>query len=154
MARQMLGPGSKLAHYDIVGSLGAGGMGEVYRARDTRLNREVAIKILPEVFAADPDRVMRFTREAQTLASLNHPRIAQIFGIEETVGPGAVTRALVMELVNGDTLADRIKHGPISVEEALPIARQIAEALEAAHDAGIIHRDLKPANIKLRPTAR
>ena len=148
----MLGPGSKLAHYEIVGSLGAGGMGEVYRARDTRLNREVAIKILPDVFATDPDRVMRFTREAQTLASLNHPRIAQIFGIEETAATDrAATRALVMELVPGDTLADRIARGPIPLDEAIPIARQVAEALEAAHDAGIVHRDLKPANIKLRP---
>ena len=148
----MLGPGSKLAHYDIVGTLGAGGMGEVYRARDTRLNREVAIKILPDLFAADPDRVMRFTREAQTLASLNHPHIAQIFGIEETAATDhASTRALVMELVPGDTLADRIARGAIPVDEAIPIARQVAEALEAAHDAGIVHRDLKPANIKLRP---
>jgi eukaryotic-like serine/threonine-protein kinase len=141
----MLGPGSKLAHYEIVGTLGAGGMGEVYRARDTRLNREVAIKILPDLFAADPDRVMRFTREAQTLASLNHPHIAQIFGIEETTATGhAATRALVMELVPGDTLADRIARGPIPVDEAIPIACQVAEALEAAHDAGIVHRDLKP----------
>ena len=141
----MLGPGSKLAHYDIVGSLGAGGMGEVYRARDTRLNREVAIKILPDAFAADPDRVMRFTREAQTLAALNHPHIAQIYGLEAT------NRALVMELVPGDTLADRVTRGPLAIDEAIPIARQMATALEAAHDAGIIHRDLKPANIKLRP---
>ena len=127
-------------------------MGEVYRARDTRLNREVAIKILPDLFAADPDRVMRFTREAQTLASLNHPHIAQIFGIEETAATDrAATRALVMELVPGDTLADRIARGPIPVDEAIPIARQVAEALEAAHDAEIVHRDLKPANIKLRP---
>ena len=148
----MLGPGSKLAHYEIVGSLGAGGMGEVYRARDTRLNREVAIKIIPDAFATDPDRVMRFTREAQTLASLNHPHIAQIFGIEETsASKHSGTRALVMELVPGDTLADRIARGPIPVDEAIPIARQIAEALEAAHEAGIVHRDLKPANIKLRP---
>ena len=148
----MLGPGFKLAHYEILGSLGEGGMGEVYRARDTRLNREVAIKILPDAFAADPDRVMRFTREAQTLASLNHPRIAQIFGIEETAATDqAATRALVMELVPGDTLADRITRGPIPIDEAIFIARQIAEALEAAHDAGIVHRDLKPANIKLRP---
>ena len=148
----MLGPGSKLAHYEIVGSLGAGGMGDVYRARDTRLNREVAIKIIPDAFATDPDRVMRFTREAQTLASLNHPHIAQIFGIEETsASKHSGTRALVMELVPGDTLADRIARGPIPVDEAIPIARQIAEALEAAHEAGIVHRDLKPANIKLRP---
>ena len=148
----MLGPGSKLAHYEIIGSLGAGGMGEVYRARDTRLNREVAIKILPDAFATDPDRVMRFTREAQTLASLNHPHIAQIFGIEEAAASDhAATRGLVMELVPGDTLADRIARGPIPVDEAIPMARQVAEALEAAHDAGIVHRDLKPANIKLRP---
>jgi eukaryotic-like serine/threonine-protein kinase len=113
---------------------------------------EVAIKILPDLFAADPDRVLRFTREAQTLASLNHPHIAQIFGIEETAAADhAATRALVMELVPGDTLAERIGRGPIPVDEAIPIARQVAEALEAAHDAGIVHRDLKPANIKLRP---
>ncbi len=148
----MLGSGSKLAHYEVLGSLGQGGMGEVYRARDTRLGREVAIKIIPDAFAADPDRVMRFTREAQTLASLNHPHIAQIFGIEEIPGSDrAATRALVMELVPGDTLAERIARGPIPVEEAIPMARQVAEALEAAHDAGIVHRDLKPANIKVRP---
>ena len=130
-------------------------MGEVYRARDTRLNRDVAIKILPDAFASDPDRIARFVREAQTLASLNHPHIAQIYGIEES-SPAAgqaqgPTRALVMELVPGDTLADRIASGAISIDDALPIARQIVDALEAAHDAGIIHRDLKPANIKLRP---
>ena len=143
--------GKAIGPYSIIAKLGEGGMGEVYRALDTRLNREVAIKILPDLFATDPDRVMRFTREAQTLASLNHPHIAQIFGIEETAATGhASTRALVMELVPGDTLADRIARGPIPVDEAIPIARQVAEALEAAHDAGIVHRDLKPANIKLR----
>ena len=135
--------------------LGAGGMGEVYRARDTRLNRDVAIKIMPDAFASDPSRVARFVREAQTLASLNHPHIAQIYGVEESAsavaGDTPTVRALVMELVPGDTLAERIARGPIAIDEALPIARQIAEALEAAHDAGIIHRDLKPANIKLRP---
>ena len=122
-------------------------MGEVYRAYDARLKRDVALKVLPSSFAADPDRLARFEREAQVLASLNHPHIAAIYGVEESHG----TRALVMELVEGPTLADRIAHGPIAVDEALPIARQMAEALEAAHEAGIIHRDLKPANIKLRP---
>jgi eukaryotic-like serine/threonine-protein kinase len=122
-------------------------MGEVYRATDTRLRRDVALKVLPPAFAADADRVARFEREAQVLASLNHPHIASIYGIEET----SPTKALVMELVEGPTLADRVTHGPIPIDEALPIARQIAEALEAAHEAGIIHRDLKPANIKLRP---
>jgi hypothetical protein len=122
-------------------------MGEVYRARDIRLNRHVAIKILPDAFASDSDRVARFAREAQTLAALNHPYIAQIYGIEESDS----RRALVMELVEGETLAERLARGAIPLDEALPIARQIAEALEAAHDAGIIHRDLKPANIKLRP---
>ena len=122
-------------------------MGEVYRARDAKLNRDVALKVLPELFARDPDRLARFKREAQVLASLNHPNIAAIYGLEETNG----VQALVLELVEGPTLADRIAHGPIPVDEALPIARQIAEALEAAHEQGIIHRDLKPANIKLRP---
>ncbi len=138
-----LGPGARLGPYEVVAAIGAGGMGEVYRARDTRLGREVAIKVLPESFANDADRLARFEREAQVLASLNHPNIATIHGLEE--------RALVMELVEGPTLADRIAEGPIPIDEALPIARQIAEALEAAHERGIIHRDLKPANIKLRP---
>src|SRR5688500_3915604 len=120
-------------------------MGEVYRARDTRLGRDVAIKILPDLFAADADRIARFQREAQMLAALNHPHIAQIYGVEE-LGP---QRALVLELVDGPTLADRIAQGPIALDEALPIAGQIAEALEAAHESGIVHRDLKPANIKL-----
>src|SRR6266446_4416659 len=121
-------------------------MGEVYRARDTKLNRDVAIKVLPEAFASDAERLARFTREAQTLASLNHPNIAHIHGLEESGG----VRALVMELVEGEDLAQRIAHGAIPLDDALPIAKQIAEALEAAHDQGIIHRDLKPANIKLR----
>ena len=121
-------------------------MGQVWQATDTQLNRQVALKILPDAFAADPDRLARFTREAQILASLNHPNIAAIFGIEEADG----TRALVLELVEGPTLADRIAKGPIPLDEALPIAKQIAEALEAAHEAGVIHRDLKPANIKVR----
>src|SRR5215467_4882465 len=121
-------------------------MGEVYRARDTKLNRDVALKILPDAFTFDGDRIARFRREAQVLASLNHPNIAAIHGFEDS----GTTHALVLELVEGPTLADRIARGPIPLDEALPIARQIAEALEAAHEQGIIHRDLKPANIKLR----
>src|SRR5262245_4512471 len=139
--------GTRLASYEIVAPIGAGGMGEVYRAQDTNLGREVAIKVLPEASAHDPERLARFEREAKTLASLNHPNIAIIHGLERADN----VLAIVMELVEGLTLADRIAHGPIPVDEALPIAKQIAEALEAAHEQGIIHRDLKPANIKLRP---
>jgi serine/threonine-protein kinase len=138
--------GSRLGHYHVTALIGEGGMGQVYQATDTKLNRQVALKILPEAFAADPDRLARFQREAQVLASLNHPNIAAIHGLEDSEG----TKALVLELVEGPTLADRIAQGPISVDEALPIAKQIAEALEAAHEAGVIHRDLKPANIKVR----
>ena len=138
--------GSRLGHYDVTALIGEGGMGQVYRATDTQLNRDVALKILPDAFAADPDRLARFQREAQVLASLNHPNIAQIHGIEKSDD----TQALVLELVEGPTLADRIAKGPIPLDEALPIAKQIAEALEAAHEAGVIHRDLKPANIKVR----
>ena len=141
-----LSPGTRLGHYDVTSLLGEGGMGQVWQATDTQLNRQVALKILPDAFADDPDRLARFTREAQILASLNHPNIAAIHGIEEAEG----TRALVLELVEGPTLADRIAKGPIPIDEALPIAKQIAEALEAAHEAGVIHRDLKPANIKVR----
>ena len=141
-----LGVGARLGHYAVTAKLGEGGMGEVWRATDTQLNRDVALKILPEAFATDPDRLARFQREAQVLASLNHPNIAQIHGIEDSDD----TRALVLELVEGPTLADRISKGPIPIDEALPIAKQIAEALEAAHEAGVIHRDLKPANIKVR----
>ena len=141
-----LSAGTRLAHYDVTALLGEGGMGQVWQATDTQLNREVALKILPDAFAADPDRLARFTREAQILASLNHPNIAAIYGIEEAEG----MRALVLELVEGPTLADRISKGPIPLDEALPIAKQIAEALEAAHERGVIHRDLKPANIKVR----
>ena len=122
-------------------------MGEVYRARDTTLGRQVAIKVLPEAFAQDAERLARFQREAKTLASLNHPNIAQIYGLERSSG----VQALVMELVEGEDLSQRIARGPIPLDEALPIARQIAEALEAAHEQGIIHRDLKPANIKITP---
>jgi serine/threonine-protein kinase len=139
-------PGTRLGAYEITGALGAGGMGEVYRARDTKLDRDVALKILTEAFVHDPDRVARFQREAKTLASLNHPNIGGIYGLEEASG----VTALVLELVEGPTLADRIARGPIPLDEALPIAKQIAEALEAAHEHGIIHRDLKPANIKVR----
>src|SRR5262252_7900795 len=142
-----LAPGTRLGPYEIQSALGAGGMGEVYSAIDTNLGRDVAIKVLPEAFAQDPDRVARFEREAKTLASLNHPNIAIIHGLEKSQG----SYALVMELVEGEDLSQRIARGPIPIDEALPIARPIAEALEAAHELGIIHRDLKPANIKVRP---
>ena len=138
--------GSRLGHYHVTALIGEGGMGEVYRARDTKLDRDVALKVLPEAFTQDPDRLARFEREAKVLASLNHPNIAAIYGLEEA----GDTRALVLELVEGPTLADRIKQGPIPLDEALPVAKQIAEALEAAHEAGVIHRDLKPANIKVK----
>jgi serine/threonine-protein kinase len=141
----MIGRG--IGPYDVVAKLGEGGMGEVYRARDTRLGRDVAIKVLPASFAADAERLVRFKREAQVLASLNHPNIAHVYGLETTAEG---TTALVMELVDGPTLADRIARGALPLDEALPIARQIAEALEAAHEQGIIHRDLKPANVKVR----
>jgi serine/threonine-protein kinase len=142
-----LQPQSRLGVYEIVAPLGAGGMGEVYRARDVTLNRDVALKVLPESFANDSDRLARFKREAHVLAALNHPNIAAIYGFEEADG----TQAIVLELVEGQTLADRLLSGPVSMDEALPIARQIAEGLEAAHEVGIVHRDLKPGNIKLRP---
>src|SRR6187551_3660931 len=137
-----LDSGTRLGPYEIVAAIGAGGMGEVYRARDTRLQRDVAIKILPDLFAGDPDRVARFQREAQTLAALNHPNIAQIHGVEGN--------ALIMEFVEGEDLAQRLARGPVPLDEALTIARQIAVALQAAHESGIVHRDLKPANVKVR----
>ncbi|MFY9552880.1 MAG: protein kinase, partial [Thermoanaerobaculia bacterium] len=142
--------GTRLGPYEILAPLGAGGMGEVYRARDGKLNREVAIKVLPELFAADAERLARFQREAHVLASLNHPHIAAIYGFEES---GSV-RALVLELVEGETLAEKIGSGPIPIDEALAIARQVADALEAAHEKGIVHRDLKPANVKLTPEGK
>jgi len=125
-------------------------MGEVYRAEDSTLKRQVALKILPEVFAADPERLARFQREAEVLASLNHPNIASIYGLEEADGK----RFLVLELVEGETLAERIKKGPLPVEEALEVCRQIAEGLESAHEKGVIHRDLKPANVKITPEGK
>src|SRR5271169_1880456 len=141
-----LTPGTRLGVYEVVAQIGAGGMGEVYRAHDTRLNRDVALKVLPEAFSRDMERMARFEREAKVLASLNHTNIAAIYGFEES-GP---IRALVMELVEGPTLADRIRGGAIPVDEALPIARQVADAVEYAHDKNVIHRDLKPANIKVK----
>ena len=139
-------PGTRVGPYEVLELIGEGGMGEVYRATDTNLKRAVAIKVLPDTVVADADRLARFQREAEVLARLNHPNIAQIYGLEKFEGG----TALVMELVEGPTLADRIAEGPLSLDEALPIAKQIAEALEAAHEQGIIHRDLKPANIKVR----
>jgi serine/threonine protein kinase len=138
-------PGTMLGSYEIRSELGVGGMGEVYRAKDTKLGREVAVKILPDTFTHDPERLARFRREAQVLASVNHPHIAQIYGLEESNG----TQFLVLELVDGESLDKRIARGPIPVDEALGIAKQITEALETAHEKGIIHRDLKPANIAL-----
>src|SRR3989441_8043259 len=136
-------PGARLGPYEILALIGAGGMGEVYRAKDTKLHRDVAIKVLPDLFAKDPERLARFEREAHVLAALNHPHIAAIYGLEEANG----SQFLVLELVEGETLAARLKSGPLPVSEALSIARQVADALQVAHEKGIIHRDLKPANI-------
>src|SRR6266481_4533993 len=135
--------GTQLGSHEITALLGKGGMGEVYRARDTKLKRDVAIKILPDEFSRDPERVSRFQREAEVLASLNHPHIAAIYDLAQF----GESRFLVLELVEGETLAERLYRGPVPLDEALRIAKQIAEALEAAHEKGIIHRDLKPANI-------
>ena len=143
----ILAAGTRLGQYEVLAPLGSGGMGEVYRARDTKLGRDVALKVLPDAFTLDRERIARFKREAQVLASINHPNIAAIYGVEDSTN----VYALVLELVEGETLADRIAHGPVPLAEAMPIANQIAEALEAAHERGIIHRDLKPANIALRP---
>src|SRR5262245_60157126 len=137
-----LAMGTRIGSYEVTGSLGAGGMGEVYKARDSKLARDVALKILPEAFASDPDRLARFDREARTLASISHTNIAAIYGVEQS--------ALVMEFVDGEDLSAHIARGPMALHDALPIAKQIADALEAAHESGIIHRDLKPANIKVR----
>src|ERR1700674_5159572 len=146
-----LASGTRLGSYEVVAQIGAGGMGEVYQAHDTKLGRDVAVKVLPEAFAHDPDRLSRFQREAKMLASLNHPNIATIHGLEQSGG----TSYLVMELVSGETLQDRVKRdAPVPIEEALAIAKQIAEALEAAHEKAIIHRDLKPANVKVTPEGK
>src|SRR5262245_47642710 len=142
-----LEPGRSLGSYEIVAAIGHGGMGEVYRARDTKLKRDIAIKSLPEAFSSDADRLTRFQREAEALAALNHSNIAAIYGLEESAG----VRFLVLELVEGETLEERLTRGALPVKEAQGIAMQIAEALEAAHEKGIVHRDLKPANIKITP---
>src|SRR6185436_5037302 len=139
--------GGTIAHYQVLEKLGAGGMGEVYRARDTRLGRDVAIKALPPAFVADPSRLSRFRREAQTLASLNHPNIAAIYGLEEAAG----APHLVLELVEGETLAARLLRGALPPREALAIGVQIAAAVEAAHERGVVHRDLKPGNVMINP---
>src|SRR5689334_20774038 len=143
--------GSRIGPYQVTSPLGEGGMGVVYRAHDTKLQRDVALKVLPEHFAQDPDRLSRFQREAQLLASLNHPNIAQIYGLEEAAdGSGCI----VMELVEGETLSERLKKGPMPIDEVMDVARQVADALAAAHERGIVHRDLKPANIKLTPSGK
>jgi serine/threonine protein kinase len=142
--------GKILNHYAIESQLGVGGMGEVYQAKDTKLGRSVAVKVLPELFARDEDRILRFEREAKLLASLNHANIAALYGMEVAGGK----HFLVMELVEGETLAGRLLRGPIRVEEMLKIAQQIADALEAAHEKGVIHRDLKPANVKITPDGK
>src|SRR6202166_5291547 len=146
-----LAPGTKLGPYEIASAIGAGGMGEVYQAHDTRLGRDAALKVLPEAFVHDADRLSRFQREAKMLAALNHPNIATIYGLEQSNS----TSYLVMELVSGETLAERVKReGALPIEEALVICKQIAEALEAAHEKGIIHRDLKTANVKVTPEGK
>ncbi len=142
-----IAPGSRFGSYEVIEAIGAGGMGAVFRAHDTRLKRDVALKALPEAFVADADRLARFQREAELLASLNHPNIAQVYGLEKADG----RTAIVMELVAGETLGARIKRGPVPPDEAMGIALQILAALEAAHDRQIVHRDLKPDNIKLTP---
>lgn len=145
-----LSAGARIGVYEVIALIGKGGMGEVYRARDTKLNRDVALKVLPASFGQDAERLARFRREAQVLAALNHPNIAHVHGFEDGIGQASESHALVMELVEGPTLSERISHGPIPLAEALPIAKQIAAAMEAAHEQGIIHRDLKPANIKVK----
>ena len=142
----VLNSGSRVGSYEIQALLGEGGMGEVYRARDTELGREVAIKVLTASFTNDAQQVKRFEQEARTLAALNHPNIAQIYGLERSDG----RTALAMEIVEGSTLAERISHGPIQIPEVLGISNQIADAVEAAHERGIVHRDLKPANVKIK----
>src|SRR5262245_24511539 len=142
--------GQQISSYEIKALLGRGGMGEVYRARDSKLKRDVAIKILPEEFSRDQDRISRFQREAEVLASLNHTNIGTIYDLQEANG----SRFLIMELVEGETLAERIQRGPLPVDEALQIAKSICDALEAAHEKGVIHRDLKPSNVKIMPDGK
>jgi len=142
--------GQSLLHYRILEKIGEGGMGEVYRAEDLRLHRQVAVKVLPDLFAADPERLARFEREAKLLAALSHANIAAIYGLEEAEGK----RFLILELVEGETLAERLGRGPLPVDEALEVCRQVAEGLEAAHEKSIVHRDLKPSNIKLTPEGK
>ena len=142
-----LAPGVRVGPYEIVGPLGAGGMGEVYRARDTRLGRDVAVKVLPEGFERDPERVTRFEREAKLLASMNHPNIAMLYGVEQH----GDMLCLALELIEGESLAERLARGPLTLDEAFDVAAQVATALEAAHEAGVVHRDLKPGNVMLRP---
>jgi serine/threonine protein kinase len=150
-----LAPGTRLGPYDITAAIGAGGMGEVYRGRDATLNRDAAIKVLPSALAGDAERLGRFKREAQLLASLNHPNIAQIYGFDGAVlQDGSTAHFLAMEMVEGEDLAERLKRGAIPVDEALAIARQIADGLEEAHERGIIHRDLKPPNVKVTPDGK
>ncbi|HSD65355.1 MAG TPA: serine/threonine-protein kinase, partial [Vicinamibacteria bacterium] len=147
--------GQTLAHYRVTAAIGAGGMGEVWRATDTKLGREVALKLLPEAFAADPHRLSRFEREAKLLASVNHPAIAHLYGFETALlDNGTKAHVLVMELVEGEDLAGRLKHGKVPVGEAIAIARQVAEALEEAHEKRIVHRDLKPGNVKVTPDSK
>ena len=146
----MLNPGTRVAHYEILEPIGKGGMGDVYRARDTKLGRDVAIKALPEEFSQDKDRLARFDREAKLLASVNHANIATLYGLEESNGQ----QFLAMELVEGETLEARIGQSALSIDEAVSLFLQIAEALEAAHDKGVIHRDLKPANIQITPDGK
>jgi eukaryotic-like serine/threonine-protein kinase len=142
--------GQRFGQYEVTAKLGEGGMGEVYRATDTKLGRTVAVKVLPEALAADEERVQRFEREAKVLASLNHPHIAALYGMEEAGG----RHFLIMELVDGETLADRLSAGPLSTPDALGLAAQIADALDTAHEQGIVHRDLKPANVKITPDGK
>src|SRR5437763_3792534 len=142
-----IAPGSRVGVYEVTSQLGEGAMGVVFRARDTKLLREVALKVLPEHFSSSPDRLSRLQREAQVLASLNHPNIAHVYGLEQVGG----SECIVMELVEGETLEERLKNGPLPLYDAIDIAKQIADGLATAHEGGIVHRDLKPANIKLTP---
>lgn len=146
----ILDPGQTVSTYEILAPLGAGGMGEVFKARDRNLGREVAIKVLPESVSSDPERVLRFEREARVLASLDHPNIGAIFGFEKAEVDGVTIRFLVLEYIEGESLKDRVDRGPLPIEETLEVIKQVAFALESAHEKGIVHRDLKPANVQLK----